>query len=181
MSASQFQPIKRRTRSALSICIPRCRYQEQVAKELPMGIPSKVAETSFVAAERLILVQFPDPQVATARATSTNSPEGVAAAGGNAPPDDGRKAAAAEASGGPGGGLAGRGAAGQHPMGVVCTCVRTGWSLMSSLFCIGEEVSCCGGGVTFACGRSRWDMGRRYCVFYLLFCGNGFICCLHGG
>lgn len=28
----------------------------------------------------------------------------------------------------------------QHPMGVVCTCVRTGWSLMSSLFCIGEEV-----------------------------------------
>lgn len=29
----------------------------------------------------------------------------------------------------------------QHPMGVVCTCVRTGWSLMSSLFCVGEEVS----------------------------------------
>lgn len=34
------------------------------------------------------------------------------------------------------------GAAGslQHPLGVVCTCVRTGWSLMSSLFCVGEEV-----------------------------------------
>lgn len=146
-----------------------------------MGIPSKVAENSFVAAERLILVQFPDPQVATARATSTNSAEGVAAAGVNVPPDDGSKAAGAEASAGAGGGLGGRGGAGQHPMGVVCTCVRTGWSLMSSLFCIGEEVSCCGGGVTFVCGRSRWDMGRRYCVFYLLLLCIGFICCLRGG
>jgi len=47
-------------------------------------------------------------------------------------------AAAAEAETEPGGGR-GRGA-GQHPMGVVCSCVRTGWSLMSSLFCVGEEV-----------------------------------------
>lgn len=120
----------------------RCVCAKQVAKELPMGIPSKVAENSFVAAEKLILVQFPDPQIAAAISISMNSPGGVAPSEGGDVPDDGSKAAVAEAPG-MAGGVGDRGASGQHPMGVVCTCVRTGWSLMSSLFCIGEEVRFC--------------------------------------
>lgn len=111
-----------------------------------MGIPSKVAENSFIAAEKLILVQFPDPQlfaatkvsakldsVTAAASVANDAPEGSAASGEAAGGDAGMSE-----GGGGGGGRAS--SAGQHPMGVVCTCVRTGWSLMSSLFCVGEEV-----------------------------------------
>lgn len=85
-----------------------------MARELPMGIPSKVCEKSFSAAEKLILIQFPGPQqLPTVDAISSDKGKGVE-----------------------GGGTM----AGEHPMGVVCSCVRAGWSLMSSLFCMGEEV-----------------------------------------
>lgn len=101
---------------AHSMSFPRGNVREQVAKELPMGIPSKVSEKSFSAAEKLILIQFPGPQeLPTADATSSDKGKGVGAGGAVA-------------------------VAGEHPMGVVCSCVRTGWSLMSSLFCMGEEV-----------------------------------------
>lgn len=85
-----------------------------MAKELPMGIPSKVSETSFSAAEKLILIQFPGPQqLPTADAISPDKSNDVEGGGAMA---------------------------GEHPVGVVCSCVRAGWSLMSSLFCMGEEV-----------------------------------------
>lgn len=119
-----------------------------------MGIPSKVAENSFIAAEKLIRVQFPaglEHTAATSATPSSNnsptdptagSPPAAGGSDGDLPGGDAdSSSAAAEAEGAPredaSGGGGGRG---QQPMGVVCSCVRTGWSLMSSLFCVGEEV-----------------------------------------
>lgn len=111
-----------------------------------MGIPSKVAENSFVVAKKLILVQFPDPPLVAANDITSNSPDATNNSTGNSSEGAGNGplkdvvsivvVAGKEAGRGAGGGV------GQHPMGVVCTCVRTGWSLMSSLFCVGEEVRC---------------------------------------
>eukprot|EP00752_Nemacystus_decipiens_P013802 g12254.t1 len=149
----------------------------QVAKELPMGIPSKVAENSFIAAEKLIRVQFPaDSAPRASTFTTTNNSNGSSNATssssssssnssntpsssshgspadrsgdqgqGSDPPTTpeaeafgrGEKATTSTTGAATGGG--GRGRGGQQPMGVVCSCVRTGWSLMSSLFCVGEE------------------------------------------
>ena len=92
-----------------------------------MGIPSKVAENSFSAAEKLILVQFPDPPSQPLRAAGTTCSDEGSTEG-----DDGAGASGKRGS---------VGTASEHPMGVVCSCVRTGWSLMSSLFCVGEEVT----------------------------------------
>lgn len=103
-----------------------------------MGIPAKVAENSFIAAEKLIRVQFPsEPYFPSAsKSDSPTSPvlSKGDASGGQA---DGAGASTATSLGEGGEGGGGR----QHPMGVVCSCVRTGWSLMSSLFCVGEEVT----------------------------------------
>lgn len=119
-----------------------------------MGIPSKVAENSFIAAEKLIRVQFPTGLEHTSTATATATPSTnksptdpttgspPAAGDGDSPGGAAESSSAAvEAEGAPGEDTSGGGGGrGQQPMGVVCSCVRTGWSLMSSLFCVGEEV-----------------------------------------
>lgn len=107
-----------------------------------MGIPSKVAENSFVTAEKLILVQFPDAGTANSArlATTTTATAAMTASGAASvsPKVDGQEALSFPTE--EDGGVSSLVGVVQHPMGVVCSCVRTGWSLMSSLFCVGEEV-----------------------------------------